>query len=150
MADIVSPDIRSRMMAGIKGKNTKPELLIRRFLHKQGFRYRLHVQGLPGKPDMVFPIKRAVILIHGCFWHWHNCHLFRWPSSRREFWRDKITRNRQNDCKCHKALSQEGWRILTIWECALKGKTRLPVEQITNMTAEWLRKGTGDMELRGE
>jgi len=79
MADIVDPGVRSRMMSGIKGKNTRPELLIRRAIHRRGFRYRLHVRYLPGKPDMVFRAKKAVILIHGCFWHGHHCHLFRWP-----------------------------------------------------------------------
>ena len=91
MPDIVSPEVRSRMMSGIRGRDTKPELVLRRGLHALGFRYRISPKDVPGKPDMVFPRYHAVILAHGCFWHGHDCHLFRWPSSRREFWRAKIS-----------------------------------------------------------
>lgn len=150
MADIVEPGVRSRMMAGIRGKDTKPELAVRRAIHRQGFRYRLHDRRLPGKPDMVFPSRRAVVFIHGCFWHGHDCHLFRWPSSRIKFWRDKITGNRQNDLTCLCALSEMGWRVLTIWECALKGRTRLPFTQVIGTAIEWIENGTGNLELRGE
>jgi len=150
MADIVDASVRSRMMSGIRGKNTKPELLVRRGLHRRGLRYRLHDSNLPGKPDMVFPSRQAVILVHGCFWHGHDCHLFRCPSSRKEFWQDKITKNRQNDIRCFQALSGKGLRILTIWECALKGRTRLAGEHVIDAAASWLQEGTGNMELRGE
>ena len=93
MADVVDRKTRSRMMSGIRGKNTRPELLIRKGLHARGFRFRLHDKRLPGKPDLVLPKYSAVIFVHGCFWHGHDCHLFKWPQSRREFWRKKITRN---------------------------------------------------------
>ena len=137
-------------MAGIKGKNTRPELAIRRALHKRGFRYRLHVADLPGKPDMVFPSRKAVIFVHGCFWHGHDCHLFKWPSTRPGWWQDKINRNRQNDLKCAAALSEKGWRILQVWECALRGKKRLPEELVIDAIIGWLQQQSGNLEIRGE
>mgnify|MGYP001813680444 FL=1 len=123
MADVVDRKTRSRMMSGIRGKNTRPELLIRKGLHARGFRFRLHDKRLPGKPDLVLPKYSAVIFVHGCFWHGHDCHLFKWPQSRREFWRKKITRNKVKDAESYVSLKKEGWYILTIWECALKGRT---------------------------
>lgn len=100
MVDIVDVSTRSRMMAGIKNRNTKPEILIRKLLHKKGFRFRLHVKDLPGKPDIVLPKYKALIFVNGCFWHGHiNCHLFKLPATRTEFWQAKITRNQANDCK---------------------------------------------------
>src|SRR5690606_16975078 len=96
-ADIVSPKTRSRMMSGIRGKNTRPELILRSALHRKGFRFRLHRKDLPGRPDMIFPQYRAVLFVHGCFWHGHNCHLFKWPSTREEFWREKIAGNIKRD-----------------------------------------------------
>ena len=110
MADIVTPEVRSRLMAGIGPTNTKPEMLIRRRLHALGYRYRLHVKGLPGKPDLVFPSRRAAIFVHGCFWHGHNCTLFRWPATREEFWRSKIggnvARDRRNDAALEAGLGE--------------------------------------------
>lgn len=149
MADIVDQPTRSRMMSGIRGKNTRPEMLIRQGLHRKGYRFRLHHAGLPGKPDIVFPSRHAVIMVHGCFWHWHNCHLFKWPSSRQDFWRSKITRNRQKDMETEKALLHEGWRILTVWECALKGKTRQLLEQVIEQCAVWLDSGSSSLEITG-
>lgn len=121
MPDIVDPAMRSRMMAGIRGRNTKPEILIRSLLHRQGFRFRLHARNLPGKPDMVFPRYRAVIFVHGCFWHGHDCPLFKWPSTRPEFWREKIGRNQNNDNRTRTALITAGWRVGVVWECAIRG-----------------------------
>jgi DNA mismatch endonuclease (patch repair protein) len=149
MPDVVDRETRSRMMAGIRGKDTRPELLLRRALHSRGFRYRVHVAALPGKPDMVFPKWRAIIQIHGCFWHCHDCHLFKWPSSRVDFWRAKITRNREKDNEANRALVRAGWRILTVWECALKGRTRLKNDEVAAEAAAWLRTGTGNMTLQG-
>ena len=97
MTDVVNKQTRSRMMSGIKSKNTKPELIIRKALFKKGFRFKLHDKSLPGKPDLVLPKYDAVIFIHGCFWHQHNCHLFKWPSTRPEFWETKIHRNVEVD-----------------------------------------------------
>ena len=149
MADVVSPEKRSEMMSGIRGKDTKPELLIRKSLHARGFRYRLHDSKLPGKPDLAFPRYKAVIEIHGCFWHGHDCHLFKWPSSRKAFWKGKITGNMERDRKNHAALEQLGWRILTIWECALKGRTRKPLDDVIEQTASWLRSGKSNSEITG-
>src|SRR5262245_6595907 len=97
MADVVSPEVRSRMMSGIRGKNTKPEMVLRRGLHAEGFRFRLHGPALPGRPDLVFPKWSAVIFVHGCFWHRHNCRLFKWPSTKSRFWRAKLTGNVSRD-----------------------------------------------------
>lgn len=136
------------MMSGIRGKNTKPELIIRKALHARGFRYRLHAK-LPGKPDICLPKHRAVIFVHGCFWHGHDCHLFKWPKTRPEFWREKIARNREVDGRALVALVEDGWRTAVVWECALKGRSRLPLEEIASALDEWLRLGDSSLELRG-
>jgi DNA mismatch endonuclease, patch repair protein len=130
MTDIVSPAKRSQMMAGIKGKNTKPELVIRSGLHKVGFRFRLHDRKLPGKPDLVFPRFRAVIFVQGCFWHGHDCHLFKWPSSRKDFWQKKISGNQKADARNIEKLLAEGWRVALIWECSIKGKRKRKIADI--------------------
>jgi DNA mismatch endonuclease (patch repair protein) len=149
VTDVVDSDTRSRMMSGIKGKNTKPELLIRKALFSRGFRYRLHDKKLAGKPDLVFPRYKAAVFIHGCFWHGHDCHLFKWPSTRPEFWQDKITGNRERDAEVYGILSGKGWRILTIWECALKGRTRIDFNQMVADIECWI-KGKGKVgEIRG-
>lgn len=137
------------MMAGIRGKNTKPELTLRRGLHADGFRFRLHDRTLPGKPDIVFPRYRAVLFAHGCFWHGHNCHLFKWPSSRPDFWQAKIYRNREVDALASAALREAGWRQGIVWECALKGKARLPIETVLSECATWLRSDIPFFEIRG-
>lgn len=149
MADIVPPETRSRMMSGIRGKNTKPELAIRRGLHRRGFRFLLHDKRLPGKPDLVFPRYQAVILVHGCFWHGHNCHLFKWPSTRKKFWHDKITGNREVDARNESALYEAGWRIGIVWECALKGKTRLPAESVISICQTWLLGSLKCLDVTG-
>lgn len=149
MADIVSPEKRSRMMSGIRGKNTKPEIQVRKGLHAAGFRYRLHVRSLSGKPDIVLPRYRAVIFVHGCFWHGHSCHLFRWPSSRTEFWKQKIEGNIRKDRESRKALAGAGWRIMTIWECAVKGRSRLPFGTVIAETSRWLQAGFPAGEIAG-
>lgn len=138
------------MMSGIRGKNTKPELLIRKGLHASGFRYRLHDRRLPGSPDLVFRRWNAVIFVHGCFWHGHACHLFRLPSTRPEFWSDKIRANRQRDRLAIDGLKAAGWRVATIWECALKGRTRRSPEEVIATTTAWLANGRGDLEVTGE
>ena len=148
MADIVDAATRSRMMSGIRGKNTRPEIALRIALHRLGFRYRLHGK-LPGKPDLVFASRHAVIFVHGCFWHGHDCHLFKWPSSRPDFWQGKINGNRRRDSLSCARLHDLGWRILTVWECAMKGKTRWNVAELVAAAAEWLQSGTSDLELRG-
>ncbi len=150
MTDIVDKKTRSRMMSGIQGKNTKPEVVVRKALFADGVRYRLHDKQLPGKPDLVFPKYRAVILINGCFWHLHGCHLFKWPSSRPEFWKHKLESNRERDLRNMEQLQQQGWRVLVIWECALKGKQRLPFEQVIQLTSDWLRGKVEHLEITGQ
>lgn len=149
MADIVTPDVRSRMMSGIRGKNTRPELTLRRGLHALGFRFRLHYRTLPGRPDIVFPRRRAVLFAHGCFWHGHDCHLFRLPTSRPEFWREKISANRMRDELTGNALADLGWRQGIVWECAIKGRTALPASEVLAMCAAWLRSNQHSLEIRG-
>ena len=149
MPDVVAPHVRSRMMAGIRGRNTKPELILRSGLHRAGFRYRIHVRDIPGKPDLVFPKYNAVIFAHGCFWHGHNCTLFKWPSTRQDFWRTKITGNAARDAKTKEQLLTAGWRVLVVWECALKGAGRIPIESVFEQTANWLRSDRRNSEIRG-
>ena len=136
-------------MAAIKGSHTKPEIQIRKAMHAAGLRYRLHVRDLPGKPDLVFPKYKAVIFVNGCFWHHHDCHLFKWPATRREFWRTKIDRNVANDAWAEAALLQNGWRIAMVWECALKGKTRLDQEHAMRSLAEWVQSDQQTITIRG-
>lgn len=125
MADIVCKEVRSKMMSGIRAKNTKPELIIRKGLFAKGLRYRLHDKKLPGKPDLVFPKFRVVLFVNGCFWHGHACDLFKIPSTNSDFWKNKIGTNQANDEKNKELLLAAGWRVVTIWECAIKGKRRL-------------------------
>ena len=120
MIDVVDKATRSRMMAGIKGRNTKPELKLRRLLHAAGFRYRLHAKGLPGRPDIVLPRYRAAIFVHGCFWHRHpGCRYATVPSSNTEFWDAKFGANVARDAGKEQALIAAGWRVLVVWECEL-------------------------------
>jgi len=127
MVDVVDEETRSRMMAGIRGKNTKPELLVRRYLHGRGLRFRLHVTNLPGKPDMVFPKHRTVVFIHGCFWHRHqDCKYATTPATRGDFWANKFRENVNRDQYQLNALQNLGWKVLVIWECELReGTSRL-------------------------
>lgn len=149
MADIVDQQTRSRMMSGIRAKDTKGELLIRSGLHELGFRFRLHATNLPGTPDLVLPRFRAAIFVHGCFWHGHDCHLFKMPSTRREFWQAKIARNVDRDCGVRASLCEAGWRRLVIWECALKGKHRLGREALMRRVSQWIVGRSEEGEIEG-
>ena len=149
MADVVSAVVRSRMMAGIRSINTKPEMIVRGGLHRAGFRFRLHDRRLPGKPDVVFAKYAAVLFVHGCFWHGHDCHLFKWPATRTDFWRAKIDRNRERDAASVAELHDLGWRVGIVWECAIKGRTRMPLEGVISICANWLRSGLPGLEVRG-
>lgn len=123
MVDVVDAETRSRMMAGIGGRDTKPELIVRRALHAAGFRYRLHRRDLPGKPDLVLPRHRAVIFVHGCFWHRHgDCRYATTPATRTAFWKEKFDRNVERDRRIERQLTELGWRVATIWECGLKAR----------------------------
>jgi DNA mismatch endonuclease, patch repair protein len=147
MIDVVDAATRSRMMSGIRGRNTKPELLIRSLLHRRGFRFRLDARDLPGRPDIVLPRYRAVVFVHGCFWHGHDCPLFKWPQTRPEFWRAKIDRNRANDLKAVTALRDAGWRVGIVWECAVRGAGR-DIEGLAQRLVDWLKSDDASFEAR--
>jgi DNA mismatch endonuclease (patch repair protein) len=129
--DVVDASTRSVMMSGIRGKNTRPEILLRKYLHARGFRFRLHMKDLPGTPDIVLPRYRLCIFVHGCFWHRHlNCPYATTPKSNTEFWLQKFTTNTIRDEKVASMLGKAGWRVFKIWECGLKGKD--------DSTLDWL------------
>ena len=125
-------------MSGVKGKNTALELAVRRPLHKLGYRYRLHDKTLPGKPDLVLPRHKAVIFVNGCFWHHHTCKLFKWPSTRQDFWRSKILGNEIRDGRNLYRLKIDGWRVLIVWECAIKGQSAEVIDRVISTAASWL------------
>lgn len=151
MADIVDPQKRSEMMAGIRSKNTRPELLVRRLLHRLGYRFRLHRKDLPGKPDIVLPKWNTVIFVHGCFWHGHsNCPLFRLPKSRTQFWAEKIAVNRVRDAEAKAILTALGWRVLEVWECASKGRTAIPTTELRSKLENAISgENALNVEIRG-
>jgi DNA mismatch endonuclease (patch repair protein) len=138
------------MMAGIRGKNTRPEIALRKALHRRGFRYGLHSKDVPGKPDMVFRSRRAVIFVHGCFWHGHDCPFFRLPSTRPDFWENKINTNRMRDAIVSEKLRTAGWRQLVIWECATRGGGESALEDVADRAATWLRSDRKTGEIRGQ
>jgi DNA mismatch endonuclease, patch repair protein len=121
MADVHTKKQRSFNMSRIRSSNTKPELLVRQFLFAHGYRYRINVKNLPGKPDIVLPKYKTIIFVHGCFWHGHNnCKYFKIPQTRTAWWTNKINTNQANDAKAIKALRKEGWKVVVVWECGLK------------------------------
>ena len=121
MTDIVDKKTRSRMMSGIRSKDTTPELIVRRFLHNLGFRYKLHDRAIAGRPDIVLPKYNVVIFVNGCFWHRHmNCKLAYVPKTNLETWKEKFAANINRDLRCRQALLKSGWRVITIWECGLR------------------------------
>lgn len=149
MTDVVDSATRSRMMSGIRGKDTKPELQIRKALFANGYRYRLHDRRLPGKPDIVLKKYHTVIFVHGCFWHGHDCYLFKWPRSRPDFWKKKIERNREIDRKAVTGLRKARWRVITVWECALKGRGRLPADQVIDRVSRAIEPDGRSCTIRG-
>lgn len=137
MTDIVDPKTRSRMMSGIRSKNTRPEMLLRKALHARGFRYRLHGANLPGKPDLVFPRYRAVCFVHGCFWHRHpGCRFATTPATRAEFWETKFGDNVVRDRDNGALLETRGWRVAVVWECSTRGDL---FPQTIDLLTDWLR-----------
>lgn len=138
MADVLTPEQRQLNMSRIRGRDTKPEMRIRRGLHARGFRYRLHDRKLPGRPDLVFPLYRAVIFVHGCFWHGHNCPLFKLPATRPEFWSTKIASNRARDTRTVAALLELGWRVATVWECSIRGSIRRSEDEVIEQCQAFL------------
>jgi DNA mismatch endonuclease (patch repair protein) len=131
MADVLTLEQRRRNMAAIKGKNTKPEMVVRQLVHSLGYRYRLHRKDLPGKPDLVFPSRRKVIEVYGCYWHMHDCPYGRVvPKTNVEFWQTKRLSNMARDKRNIEELAEQGWRVLVIWECEIKDREKLQ-ERIT-------------------
>lgn len=149
MADVLTPAQRRLNMSRIRGRDTKPELLVRRGLHGRGFRYRLHRRDLPGSPDLVFPGRRAVVFVHGCFWHGHGCPMCKAPATRPEFWASKTAANRARDLAAVKRLGEAGWRVLVVWECALRGPARLPEGEVLDACAAFLSSEVPSRELAG-
>lgn len=136
MTDIVDRRTRSRMMSGIRGKNTKPELAVRSFLHRRGLRFRLHARHLPGRPDLVLPRYRTVVHVHGCFWHRHSrCRFAYMPASNRKFWENKLAGNAERDRRNDRELRRLGWRSITIWECEVTSVRALE-RLVTRIQAE--------------
>ena len=132
--DVVSPEARSRMMSGIRGKNTQPELIVRSLVHRLGLRFRLHGKGLPGRPDLVLSKHRTVIFVHGCFWHRHSCGLAAVPKTRPEFWAAKFDANVRRDARNKAALKALGWRVIEVWECEVRDPVTL-TERIRTLFA---------------
>lgn len=137
-------------MSKVGSKDSKTELLVRRGLHLLGFRYRLHVKDLPGKPDLVFPRYRSVIQINGCFWHGHCCPRCRMPSTNTDYWLRKVAGNIERDIANRTRLEDLGWRVLTIWECALVGKWRKEQTEVVAMAADWLKSKDSKCKIEGE
>jgi DNA mismatch endonuclease (patch repair protein) len=150
MADRLTIEQRRLNMSRIRGKHTAPELAVRQILHRGGFRYRLHRRDLPGKPDVVLPRYRAAILINGCFWHGHDCSLFRTPTTRAAFWNDKIEKNRRRDAIAVQRLTELGWRTLCVWECAIKGRKRLPDAELARRMVAFVTGEELTDEIAGE
>lgn len=138
MTDIVDAATRSRMMARIQGKNTKPEIAVRKGLHRRGLRFRLDGAGLPGRPDLVLPKHRTVIFVHGCFWHAHACDAFHLPSSNSVFWLEKLQKNVERDRTRVAELKALNWRVLVIWECAVKFSTKTGDTDLYRVTSDWI------------
>jgi DNA mismatch endonuclease (patch repair protein) len=149
MADVLTPEQRRLNMSRIRGKDTKPELILRRGLHAKGIRYRLHRKDLPGSPDLVFPRYRAVVLMNGCFWHGHDCPLFKLPTTRRGFWESKINGNKARDLRDIAGLTAAGWRVMVVWECAIKGPARQPIASVLREIEAWLASPMALSIVRG-
>ena len=146
MADVHSPETRSKNMRAIRARDTRPELLLRKSLHSLGFRYKLHDRSLPGVPDLVFPRFGAVVFVHGCFWHRHGCRYSMMPVTRAEFWSKKLEQNWNRDQKVRAALFELGWRVGVVWECALRGSSADP-QSVSASVAGWIVGGTRCLEV---
>ncbi|ENG8027032.1 DNA mismatch endonuclease Vsr [Vibrio parahaemolyticus] len=148
MTNIVTKTKRSEMMSAISSKDTKLEVWLRSELHRRGFRFRKNYKELAGKPDIYFPKKKAAIFLNGCFWHWHEgCYLGHLPKSNMDFWKEKLEKNRERDRKVKHELEKNSIRCLVVWECALKGKYRRKSEDVLAEIEEWIRFGTGSIDI---
>lgn len=137
-------------MAAIRSTDTKPEMIVRKLLHSAGFRYRLHRSDLPGRPDLTLPKWKALIEVHGCFFHAHDCHLLtKLPADNAEFWKQKLASNTERDRRNAEAATSEGWRRLVVWQCAITGKARLQRPELLSRISEWLRSDQSRGEVRG-
>jgi DNA mismatch endonuclease, patch repair protein len=146
MTDIVDKQTRSRMMAGIRGKDTQPEMALRRALHVRGFRFRLHSKNVPGRPDLIFRKYRAVVFVHGCFWHRHtDCRYSTMPATRPDFWQAKFKTNVARDSTVRATLIEAGWRVATVWECALRKPDK--VQATAANLSDWLLSNEREIEI---
>lgn len=148
--DPLTPDQRRFAMSRVRGKDTRPEMILRRALHAQGLRYRLHGSKLPGRPDLVFAGRRAVIFVHGCFWHGHDCPLFRLPATRTDFWAEKIARNQARDVDAGARLLADGWRVLTVWECSMRGPGRRDLTDVAVVAKDFLSGADISADIAGD
>lgn len=150
MTDVHDPETRRRNMSAIRGRDTKPELLLRSALHRAGYRFRLK-STLPGKPDLVMKKYQTAIFVHGCYWHMHDCPRFKQPGGdNAEFWRFKLTRNAERDRDVKSAILAAGWRHLVVWECAVVGKGRLDLQTVVSRIGAWLTSGEETNEIAGQ
>lgn len=149
MADVHTPEMRSLNMSRVRGRDTKPEMIIRRGLHARGLRFRLQRRDLPGRPDIVLPSRKVALFVHGCFWHGHDCHLFRMPATRSEFWSGKIATNAQRDAAAAEVLTGMGWRVGIVWECAIRGPGRLAPEELIDWIVRFVAGSAQQVEIRG-
>ncbi len=147
MPDVHDEKTRSRNMAAVRSKNTCPELWLRFRLHAKGFRYRLHEKKLPGKPDIVLPKYKCVIFVHGCFWHMHRCDKFSWPLTNAYWWRKKLEMNLYRDLLAQDKLRELGWRVLILWECAIRGHRKMPTNELIEQVIEWIQNGGSYLEI---
>jgi DNA mismatch endonuclease, patch repair protein len=145
--DTVDKKTRSRIMASVGQRNTGPELRLRKALHRLGFRYRLNERNLPGSPDLVFPKYRAVIFVHGCYWHSHGCKYSTIPSTRKEFWLNKFEANKKRDKRKIDSLLELCWRVLVVWECAMKFKKKDEFDELIGQVTEWLHSSRNYDEI---
>lgn len=151
MVDVLTSTQRRLNMSRIRGRDTKPEMLIRQGLHARGLRYRLHDKALPGRPDLVFPKYHTVVFIHGCFWHAHDCALSKLPATRQDFWKKKLEGNVARDRLAIETLQTDGWRILIVWECALRGPLRMQLDELLDSSAKFVISNDPQcLELAGE
>lgn len=149
MVDRLTVEQRRLNMSRVRSKGTSPEIAVRRILHSLGYRFRLHRRDLPGTPDIVLPRHRVAVFVHGCFWHGHQCQLFRVPATRTEFWTTKIETNRRRDAIAKTSLISDGWRTMCIWECAVRGRGRISEEELGLAITAFLSGSTKDSDIVG-